>query len=126
MGSRPDLLDHANPNAASTSCSCDYDSAHGPRMSSTNIPWLANFSVHAPTREYTDLSPWSTYAPNRILALQRIKENKMSQRRFTPQKQQRNPKARGAKPPFDEPEQSFPGLEEKMRTKPDHGEESYR
>ena len=50
----------------------------------------------------------------------------MSQRRFTPQKQQRNPKDRGPKPPFEEPGQSFPGLEEKMRSKPDHGEESYR
>lgn len=50
----------------------------------------------------------------------------MSQRRFTPQQQQRNPKDRGPKPPFEEPGQSFPGLEEKMRSKPDHGEESYR
>ena len=50
----------------------------------------------------------------------------MSQRRFTAQPQSRNPKKRGAQPPFDEPEQNFPGLEEKMRKKPDHGEESYR
>ncbi len=32
---------------------------------------------------------------------------------------------RRPKPPFDEPLQDFPGREEKMRTKPDHGEESY-
>ena len=30
------------------------------------------------------------------------------------------------KPPFDEPEQSVPGTTQAMRTKPDHGEESYQ
>jgi NAD(P)-dependent dehydrogenase (short-subunit alcohol dehydrogenase family) len=30
------------------------------------------------------------------------------------------------KPPFNEPKQSVPGSEQEMRTKPDHGEESYR
>jgi NAD(P)-dependent dehydrogenase (short-subunit alcohol dehydrogenase family) len=50
----------------------------------------------------------------------------MSQRRFTSQRPTTDPKARGVKPPFDESPQDFPGLEEKMRTKPDHGENSYR
>jgi NAD(P)-dependent dehydrogenase (short-subunit alcohol dehydrogenase family) len=39
---------------------------------------------------------------------------------------QQDPKARGPKPTFDEQEQAAPGHETKMRTKPDHGEESYR
>lgn len=30
------------------------------------------------------------------------------------------------KPPFEEPRQSTPGSEQQMRTKPDHGEETYR
>ncbi|HZR18646.1 MAG TPA: SDR family oxidoreductase [Verrucomicrobiae bacterium] len=48
----------------------------------------------------------------------------MSQPRFKQSKS--DPKERGAKPPFDEPEQDFPGREDKMRLKPDHGEQSYR
>jgi NAD(P)-dependent dehydrogenase (short-subunit alcohol dehydrogenase family) len=48
----------------------------------------------------------------------------MSQLRF---KQNRtDPKDRGPKPPFDEPPQKFPGREDKMKSRPDHGEESYR
>ncbi|HLH55675.1 MAG TPA: SDR family oxidoreductase [Verrucomicrobiae bacterium] len=41
------------------------------------------------------------------------------------QPQRRNPKNRGRKPPFEEPAQSFPGLETRMDSKPDHGEQSY-
>jgi hypothetical protein len=37
-----------------------------------------------------------------------------------------DPREKYAKPPFDEPQQSPPGSESEMRTKPDHGEESYR
>ncbi len=37
-----------------------------------------------------------------------------------------NPKERGHKPPFQEPGQQPPGSEQEMRTRPDHGEESYR
>jgi NAD(P)-dependent dehydrogenase (short-subunit alcohol dehydrogenase family) len=37
-----------------------------------------------------------------------------------------DPKEGHAKPPFEEPHQGPPGLETEMRTKPDHGEESYR
>jgi NAD(P)-dependent dehydrogenase (short-subunit alcohol dehydrogenase family) len=37
-----------------------------------------------------------------------------------------DPKERGVKPPFAEPRQSPPGHESEMRTKPDHGEQSYR
>ena len=36
-----------------------------------------------------------------------------------------DPRSRGKKPPFDENVQSAPGTETEMRTKPDHGEESY-
>ncbi len=39
---------------------------------------------------------------------------------------QRDPRADGKKPPFPEKTQSAPGRETEMRTKPDHGEESYR
>jgi NAD(P)-dependent dehydrogenase (short-subunit alcohol dehydrogenase family) len=39
---------------------------------------------------------------------------------------QPDPKANGKKPPFDEREQGSPAQETKMRTKPDHGEESYK
>ena len=37
-----------------------------------------------------------------------------------------DPKEFGQKPPFDEKLQKPPGLEQEMRNKPDHGEESYR
>src|SRR5689334_8881120 len=37
-----------------------------------------------------------------------------------------HPKDRGAKPPFQEQRQSTPGSEQEMRTKPDHGEQTYR
>ena len=37
-----------------------------------------------------------------------------------------DPRAKHEKPPFAEPKQSPPGHETEMRTKPDHGEESYR
>ena len=37
-----------------------------------------------------------------------------------------DPKDRHAQPPFDEPRQVPPGLEVDMRTRPDHGEQSYR
>jgi NAD(P)-dependent dehydrogenase (short-subunit alcohol dehydrogenase family) len=37
-----------------------------------------------------------------------------------------HPKERGKKPPFPEPKQTPPGSEQEMRTRPDHGEESYR
>lgn len=37
-----------------------------------------------------------------------------------------DPKQRGEKPPFPEPRQDTPGSEQDMRTKPDHGEQSYR
>jgi NAD(P)-dependent dehydrogenase (short-subunit alcohol dehydrogenase family) len=37
-----------------------------------------------------------------------------------------DPKEREPKPPFDEAEQSSPGSEQKMRVKPDHGEQSYK
>lgn len=36
-----------------------------------------------------------------------------------------DPRDLGKKPPFDEPSQGVPGRETEMRTKPDHGEESY-
>jgi NAD(P)-dependent dehydrogenase (short-subunit alcohol dehydrogenase family) len=36
-----------------------------------------------------------------------------------------NPKEAGVKPPFREPMQKPPGAEREMRTRPDHGEESY-
>jgi NAD(P)-dependent dehydrogenase (short-subunit alcohol dehydrogenase family) len=39
---------------------------------------------------------------------------------------QGDPRERHQKPPFEEPHQPPPGLETEMRTKPDHGEESYR
>ena len=39
---------------------------------------------------------------------------------------QRDPRAEGKKPPFHEKSQGSPGRETEMRTKPDHGEESYR
>ena len=48
----------------------------------------------------------------------------MSQLRF--KQNRRNPKERANKPPFDEPTQAFPGREQRMRHKPDHGEQSYR
>ncbi len=38
---------------------------------------------------------------------------------------EQDPRALGEKPPFDEPPQCTPGAETEMRTKPDHGEESY-
>ncbi|SRR5579883_2694395 len=38
---------------------------------------------------------------------------------------EQDPRALGEKPPFDEPPQGTPGAETEMRTKPDHGEESY-
>ena len=44
--------------------------------------------------------------------------------KFSPQAP--DPKAKAPQPPFEEPAQSFPGLEEKMRHRPDHGEQSYR
>src|ERR1051325_10654860 len=37
-----------------------------------------------------------------------------------------DPKERGQKPPFEEPKQPTPGSEQEMRTRPDHGEETYR
>jgi NAD(P)-dependent dehydrogenase (short-subunit alcohol dehydrogenase family) len=37
-----------------------------------------------------------------------------------------DPKKRGSKPPFPEPKQGPPGSEQEMRTRPDHGENSYR
>jgi len=37
-----------------------------------------------------------------------------------------DPRERHQKPPFDEPRQAPPGRETEMRSKPDHGEESYR
>jgi NAD(P)-dependent dehydrogenase (short-subunit alcohol dehydrogenase family) len=37
-----------------------------------------------------------------------------------------DPRELGEKPPFEEPRQPPPGTEQQMRTKPDHGEESYR
>jgi NAD(P)-dependent dehydrogenase (short-subunit alcohol dehydrogenase family) len=39
---------------------------------------------------------------------------------------EKNPKETGKKPPFEEPRQAPPGSEQAMRTKPDHGESSYR
>lgn len=39
---------------------------------------------------------------------------------------ERDPKANGKQPPFHEQPQSAPGRETAMRTKPDHGEESYK
>src|SRR4051812_47449952 len=39
---------------------------------------------------------------------------------------QRDPRTDGKKPPFPEKTQGSPGRETEMRTKPDHGEESYR
>lgn len=39
---------------------------------------------------------------------------------------ERDPKANGKKPPFDEAPQRSPGHESAMRTKPDYGEESYK
>ena len=39
---------------------------------------------------------------------------------------QTDPRETKAKPPFEEPRQSPPGLETEMRKKPDHREESYR
>src|ERR1043165_4113996 len=42
------------------------------------------------------------------------------------EKQEVHSKNRRPTPPFKEPPQSFPGLETKMRLRPDHGEESYR
>jgi NAD(P)-dependent dehydrogenase (short-subunit alcohol dehydrogenase family) len=39
---------------------------------------------------------------------------------------EKDPKQRGEKPPFPEPKQSPPGSEKDMRTRPDHGEQSYR
>jgi NAD(P)-dependent dehydrogenase (short-subunit alcohol dehydrogenase family) len=39
---------------------------------------------------------------------------------------ERDPKAKGKKPPFREETQSAPGRESAMRTKPDHGEETYK
>ena len=37
-----------------------------------------------------------------------------------------DPRELGEKPPFEEPRQPPPGTEQQMRTKPDHGEQSYR
>jgi NAD(P)-dependent dehydrogenase (short-subunit alcohol dehydrogenase family) len=42
------------------------------------------------------------------------------------QTKEKDPKQSGEKPPFDEPQQQPPGREQDMRTKPDHGESSYR
>jgi hypothetical protein len=39
---------------------------------------------------------------------------------------EQHPRETHEKPPFDEPRQPPPGSEREMRTKPDHGEESYR
>ena len=39
---------------------------------------------------------------------------------------EKDPRQRGEKPPFPEPKQSPPGNEQDMRTRPDHGEQSYR
>lgn len=38
----------------------------------------------------------------------------------------RDPRERHEKSPFEEPRQAPPGRESEMRTKPDHGEETYR
>lgn len=38
----------------------------------------------------------------------------------------RNPRTKHRKPPFEEPKQGFPGIEARMQTRPDHGEQSYR
>ncbi|HWF47076.1 MAG TPA: SDR family oxidoreductase [Bryobacteraceae bacterium] len=43
-----------------------------------------------------------------------------------PTKEKTDPRDAAPKPPFEEPRQSPPGLEQEMRTKPDHGEKSYR
>jgi NAD(P)-dependent dehydrogenase (short-subunit alcohol dehydrogenase family) len=40
--------------------------------------------------------------------------------------EERDPRRRGKKPPFDEAPQSHPGAEAAMREKPDHGEHSYK
>jgi len=42
------------------------------------------------------------------------------------QTNEKNPKHGGEKPPFEEPKQAPPGSEQEMRTRPDHGESSYR
>jgi hypothetical protein len=43
-----------------------------------------------------------------------------------PTKEKTDPRHAAPKPPFEEPRQSPPGLEQEMRTKPDHGEKSSR
>lgn len=43
-----------------------------------------------------------------------------------PTKEKIDPRHAAPKPPFDEPKQSPPGHEQEMRTRPDHGEETYR
>ena len=42
-----------------------------------------------------------------------------------PTKEKSDPRHVAPKPPFKEPRQSPPGHEREMRTKPDHGEETY-
>jgi hypothetical protein len=40
--------------------------------------------------------------------------------------EKKDPRKDAPKPPFDEPRQQPPGSEQAMKTKPDHGEESYK
>ena len=44
----------------------------------------------------------------------------------TDSKKGQNPKELHSKPPFQEPDQEFPGREHKMELRPDHGEQSYQ
>ena len=50
----------------------------------------------------------------------------MNQTDLKRKRDKKHPQKTYPAPPFKEPEQEFPGLESKMKLKPDHGEESYR
>src|SRR5437762_3042459 len=57
---------------------------------------------------------------------QRAKENPMSAKSPTENPTKNDPRDRHEKPPFEERKQAPPGHETEMRSKPDHGEQTYR
>src|SRR5437764_1199961 len=57
---------------------------------------------------------------------QRAKETPMSAKSPTENPTKNDPRERHEKPPFEERKQAPPGHETEMRSKPDHGEQTYR
>src|SRR5579884_2959961 len=82
------------------------------RRSPISLPALTFVSVRRGGSRQTEAD---------VLRSQIFAENAMANRTST----ETDPRHGGEKPPFDEPSQAPPGLETEMRTKPDHGEQSY-